>query len=119
VTVPVFVEWHLWDSNVMVRDSAIVGTIDHERALYGDPLMEAGFVATQDVSGFGDPAPFVRGYGRAPLTPAEAVRRRLYTLHLLLIMVIETVYRGHTEPSRYGWAKARLAEVMAGFGHRA
>ena len=37
------VEWDLWDSNVMVRDGAIVSIIDHERAFFGDPLIEAGF----------------------------------------------------------------------------
>ena len=45
VVEPRFVEWDLWDSNVMVRDGRIVTIIDHERALYGDPLMEAGFAA--------------------------------------------------------------------------
>ncbi|NLT53672.1 MAG: aminoglycoside phosphotransferase family protein [Actinomycetales bacterium] len=117
VVEPVFVEWDLWNSNVMVRDGALVSIIDHERALFGDPLMEAGFVATQ-LEAFGDPSGFVRGYGRAPSTPAERERRRLYNLHLLLIMVIETVYRGHTEPTQYDWSRARLGELMASFDSR-
>ncbi|MEV6493612.1 aminoglycoside phosphotransferase family protein [Actinoplanes sp. NPDC051633] len=37
VTEPRFVEWDLWDSNVMIRDGAIAAVIDHERAFYGDP----------------------------------------------------------------------------------
>ena len=40
VTDPAYVEWDLWDSNVMIRDGAIVSIIDHERAFYGDPLIE-------------------------------------------------------------------------------
>ena len=67
VTEPRYVEWDLWDSNVLVRDGAIVGIIDHERAFYGDPLIEAGFVATQ-LPAFGDPTAFMRGYGQGELT---------------------------------------------------
>ena len=32
VTEPRFVEWDLWDGNVMVRAGKIVGIVDHERA---------------------------------------------------------------------------------------
>jgi len=115
VTEPAFVEWDLWDGNVMVRDGAIVSIIDHERAFYGDPLIEAGFVPTQ-LPAFGDPAAFMRGYGRGELTETEHVRRRLYCLHLTLVMVIETVYRGHTDPWQYDWARGHLADVMAMLG---
>ena len=97
VTEPAFVEWDLWDGNVMVRSGKIVSILDHERAFYGDPLIEFGFIATQ-LPAFGDPAAFQRGYGSGPLTETEQVRRRLYCLHLTLIMVIETVYRGHASP---------------------
>ncbi|MFJ4715353.1 phosphotransferase family protein [Streptomyces sp. NPDC088785] len=115
VTEARLVEWDLWASNVMVRDGRIVCVIDHERAFYGDPLMEAGFTATQ-LAAFGDPAPFVRGYGHGALTDTERTRRRLYCLHLLLIMVIETVYRGHTDTGQYDWARLRLDEAMALLG---
>lgn len=117
VSEPVLVEWDLWESNVLVRDGAVVCIIDHERAFYGDPLMEAGFVATM-MDGFPDPAPFLHGYGRAPLTSTELARRRLYNLYLILIMAIETVFRGHTDPAQYDTAIARLAGIMAGFGRR-
>ncbi|WP_426592341.1 phosphotransferase family protein [Cellulomonas sp. McL0617] len=112
VTEPRFIEWDLWDSNVMIRDGQIVCIIDHERALYGDPLMEAGFVASQ-LPGFGDSTAFMRGYGWPELTANERVRRRLYCLHLVLIMVIETVYRGHTDAHQYDWARTQLDEIMA------
>ncbi|KQR08581.1 hypothetical protein [Cellulomonas sp. Leaf334] len=81
----------------MVRDGHIVTIIDHESALYGDPLMEAGFAGTY-LSDFGDPTAFMRGYGQEQLTPREQTRRGLYCLHLVVIMAIETVYRGHTTP---------------------
>ncbi|MGN6794187.1 MAG: phosphotransferase family protein [Streptosporangiaceae bacterium] len=117
VTEPAYVEWDLWDSNVMMRDGAIVSIIDHERAFYGDPLIEAGFAGTQ-LPAFGNPAAFMRGYGRSELTETEHIRRRLYCLHLVLIMVIETVYRGHADPSQYDWARGQLSDIMALFGHR-
>jgi hypothetical protein len=47
------------------------------------------------------------------------MRRRLYCLHLALIMVIETVYRGHTDTRQYDWARARLTEIMALLGRQA
>jgi aminoglycoside phosphotransferase (APT) family kinase protein len=117
VTEPRFVEWDLWDSNVMVRDGAVVSIIDHERAFYGDPLIEGGFMATE-LPAFGDPAAFMRGYGRGELTEAERSRRRLYCLYLTLIMVIETVYRGHTDTGQYDFARGQLTEAMALLGHR-
>jgi aminoglycoside phosphotransferase (APT) family kinase protein len=112
---PAYVEWDLWDGNVMIRDGVIVSIIDHERAFYGDPLLEAGFVGTQ-LPAFGDSAAFMRGYGRGQLTESEHVRRRLYSLHLTLIMVIETVYREHTDHRQYDWARGQLRDVMALFG---
>ena len=120
VRVPQLVEWDLWQSNVLVRDGAIVSIIDHERVFYGDPLMEAGFAAALlDNPVLADG--FARGYGRdgRDFTAAERSRRRLYDLYLILIMVIETVYRGHTDPAaQYDRARIRLDGVMAGFGHR-
>ena len=115
VTEPRFVEWDLCQGNVLVSGGAIVSIIDHERAFYGDPLIEAGFAATQ-LPGFGDSAAFMRGYGHGELTETERLRRRLYCLHLTLIMTIETVYRGHTDPAHYTWARGQLAEAMALFG---
>ncbi|MBO3741424.1 phosphotransferase family protein [Actinoplanes flavus] len=118
VTEPRLVEWDLWDSNVMIRDGKIIAIIDHERAFYGDPLMEAGFTAV-DLPAFGDPAAFMRGYGHDELTATQRRRRKLYTLYLILIMIIETDYRGHTDTTQYDWARERLHEVMALFGREA
>jgi aminoglycoside phosphotransferase (APT) family kinase protein len=115
VTEPTFVEWDLWDGNVMIRSGEIVGILDHERAFFGDPLIEAGFVGTQ-LPAFGDSVAFMRGYGRPELSETEQVRRRLYCLHLVLVMVIETVYRGHADPQQYRWARGQLTDVMALFG---
>ncbi|MFE9134512.1 phosphotransferase family protein [Streptomyces sp. NPDC007355] len=112
VTEPRFVEWDLWPGNCMVRDGRIVAILDHERAFYGDPLMEFGFAGSES-SAYGDSTAFVRGYGHRPFTPAERTRRRLYNLHLALIQIIETTYRGHTDSGQYDWACERLRETVA------
>jgi aminoglycoside phosphotransferase (APT) family kinase protein len=111
VTEPRFVEWDLYPNNVMIAGGRITGIIDHERAFYGDPLIEACFVGTESAA-FGDPAAYLRGYGKAALTPAERGRRRLYNLHLALILVVECTYRGFTG-DHLAWARGRLDEAMA------
>lgn len=116
VTQPRFVEWDLYPNNVMVSGGEIVCIIDHERAFWGDPLIEGGFCGNE-VPAIGEPDAFASGWGRGPLTETERTRRRLYGMHLLLIMTIETVYRGHTDSRQYDWATAELAELMARFGH--
>ncbi len=116
VTAPVFCEWDLWESNMIVRDGVLSGVIDHERAFWGDPIMEAGLVRWG-----ADPEskrPFLDGYGRGPLTDAEAARRRLYDLHLFLIMVIETVYRGHTTTDEIDMARPLLDAALEALGAR-
>ncbi|MEV0609909.1 aminoglycoside phosphotransferase family protein [Polymorphospora rubra] len=114
VTEPRLIEIDLWDSNTMVRDGKIVCIIDHERAFFGDPLMEAGFTGIDLPDGFGDPTAFIRGYGYGELTANERRRRWLYSIYLILTMIIETVYRGHTTTTQYDWARAQLRLLMAG-----
>lgn len=115
VSEPRLVEWDLWPSNVMVREGRIVAIIDHERAFFGDPLIEAGFTGL-DLAAFGNPTAFMRGYGHAELTSSERSRRRLYTLYLILIMIIETRYRGHQTAVQYDSARERLTAMMTQFG---
>jgi len=59
VVVPRFVHWDLWDANVFVDPDTldVLGLIDFERALWGDPLMEAQFLAKAD------DAAFIAAYG--------------------------------------------------------
>jgi hypothetical protein len=40
------------------------------------------------------------------------VRRRLYCLHLVVIMAIETVYRGHTTTAQYDLAREHIDLMM-------
>jgi len=111
VTVPRLVEVDLWTKNSMIRDGRIVAILDHERAVWGDPLMEAGLTGL-DLPVFGDPSDFMAGFGMTELTDAERTRRRLYSLYLALIMVVETKYRG-TERELYDFGRTQLDTLMA------
>jgi hypothetical protein len=61
----------------------------------------------------------MRGYGQSDLDEAERLRRRLYNLYLALVIVVETVYREHTDTEDYDFARVRLTETMALLGLRA
>ncbi|GAA1965470.1 phosphotransferase family protein [Agromyces allii] len=115
VTEPRLVELDLWTKNSMIRDGRIVAILDHERAVFGDPLMEAGLTGL-DLPEFDDPTDFMAGFGIAALTETERVRRRLYSLYLAVIMVVETKYRGHTDAGDYDFGRRSLDTVMAALG---
>jgi aminoglycoside phosphotransferase (APT) family kinase protein len=111
VTEAHFVAWDLWPSNAITSADRLVAIIDPERAMYADPLMEAGLLG-RDLPIFGDPVAFGRGYGRWSLTAPEEMRRRLYTLYLILIMIIEPSYRGTQDPNQVVWCRERLADLL-------
>ncbi|WP_395245142.1 phosphotransferase family protein [Agromyces sp. MMS24-K17] len=116
VTEPRFVELDLWTKNSMIRDGRIVAILDHERAVWGDPLMEAGLTGI-DLPDFGDPTPFATGFGIevAELTESERTRRRLYTLYLVVIMTVETGFR-KSDAWVYAWSRSLLDALMEQFG---
>jgi aminoglycoside phosphotransferase (APT) family kinase protein len=116
VVEPRLVEWDLYDDNVLVKNGSIVAIIDHERAFYGDPLMEGCLNALVLPAVFSDATAFLRGYGRDPLTETELTRRRLYTLHLMLVLVVKAAYREYTDTGRHEWPRRQLAHTMALFG---
>ncbi len=101
VTQPVFVHWDLWDGNVFVKDGKIVGLIDFERALWGDPLMEFYF---RDRSKANE---FHNGYG-SDLRSLAPVRALLYDIYLYLIMIIETKYRNYDNDWQINYATKEL-----------
>jgi aminoglycoside phosphotransferase (APT) family kinase protein len=104
VSVPRLVHWDAWDSNFFVKDNAIVGLIDFERALWADPLMEAQFRRRQ--------ADTMRGYGKGTFTVEEEQRCRLYTLHLGLVMRTECAYRNYDTDYVYDRSGVLLRESM-------
>ncbi len=117
VTVPRLVEVDLWAKNSMIKDGRIVAILDHERAIWGNPLMEAGLTGL-DIPFFGDPTDFMEGFGITELTENERTRRRLYSLALALVMLVETKYRG-TEEELYAFGREHLDTLMAALGAEA
>ncbi|MFB8118169.1 phosphotransferase family protein [Streptomyces sp. NPDC055962] len=115
VTEPRFVELDLWTKNSMIREGRIVAILDHERAVWADPLMEAGFTGI-DLPVFGDPSDFMSGYGQGALSPSQRTRRRLYSLYLAVIMIVETTYRGHQDMTTYDFGRTQLDLLMEQFG---
>lgn len=93
VKVPRLVLWDLWEGNIFVHEGRITGLIDHERALWGDPLMEHYF------GFFANSTSFLDGYGvqspSANLITRE--RRMLYDLYLALVLRIECAYRQYKD----------------------
>jgi aminoglycoside phosphotransferase (APT) family kinase protein len=109
VTTPRLVHWDLWDGNVFVDPQTlrVTGLIDFERALWGDPLIEAVF---GDLDG-GLPAR--EGYGEDLLgTPEGRMRRLLYNVYLHLIMVIECTYRRYPTQDQENWIRPILEREL-------
>ena len=109
VRVASLVHWDLWDTNVFVDPDTleVVGLIDFERALWGDPVMEAQFLARLDDTAFRI------AHGSAPeATPGERSRRVLYDLYLYLVMVIEAPYRRYPTDEIEMYARGRLASTL-------
>jgi fructosamine-3-kinase len=102
------VHWDAWDPNFFVRDGRITGLLDFERALWGDPLMEAQF---RPIFGrFG--ADILRGYGKTTFTPEEVRRSFLYMWHLGLVMITECAYRNYDTDDIYKNGRGILAHAM-------
>jgi aminoglycoside phosphotransferase (APT) family kinase protein len=99
---PTLVHWDLWDPNIFVLPDSgdVTGYIDFERALWGDPLIEANFREPR--------AAFMEAYGSCVMdAPGSPSRRLLYTLYLDIIMVIESRFRGFTAEHET-WARGLL-----------
>jgi hypothetical protein len=91
---PRLVDWDLWEGNVFITghdtsEPRITGIIDHERALWGDPLMEIMFMYPKRY-----PAVVERYKDLLDFTmPSVQVRRAFYNLYFLLIIYLETYSR--------------------------
>ncbi|MNP20435.1 Phosphotransferase enzyme family protein [compost metagenome] len=102
---PRLVHWDLWAGNVFVQEGRISGIIDFERAIWGDPLIEAYFRGRTMTEAFR------LGYGwEKPFTAAEETRRLLYDLYLHLVMYVERPFRQFASPDHEAWTRDRLLE---------
>lgn len=109
VTTPRLVHWDTWSPNFFVRANQITGIIDFERALWADPLMEAQFRQFGD----GGVTDSMRGYGKTTFTFVEEQRMHLYSLHLALVMFIESFYRHYDTDDILNFSRQYMAENMA------
>ena len=97
VTKPSLVHYDLWEGNVFIKDKRVVGIIDWERALFGDPLMEDRFRRhTRNDA-------FLRGYGQEKFTDSEMRRIYWYDILLYLTMMTEGQYREYEDDGQYRW----------------
>lgn len=104
VKVPCFVHWDLYDPNVFVENGEVVGVLDFERALWGDPLLEAHFRFYEEKTW--------EGYGKTELTPTETIRCKLYDAYLFLVMIIESFYRHYDTDWVYNFGWENLSKTL-------
>ena len=109
VTQPCLVHWDAWHLNFFVKDGAVSGILDFERALWADPLMEAQFRALFFGQGI---TPSLRGYGKTSFTHAEEQRNYLYVLHLALVMNIEHYYRNYDTDDVFNMSRQFISKAM-------
>jgi aminoglycoside phosphotransferase (APT) family kinase protein len=109
VTEAHFVHWDLWDPNVFIDPITleVVGLIDFERVLWGDPLMEAQFTGKRSHG------PILEAYGERLLDQPEAVTRRcLYDLYLYLVMTVECAFRNYPTNDIENFGRRMLSAVI-------
>lgn len=99
VKVPSLVHFDIWENNLIIKDGEIVGVLDWERALFGDPLMEERFRA------YCKNEDFYRGYGLTSPTPTEERRMWFYDLWIATTWMTETFLREYETDGQYHWAK--------------
>jgi Predicted aminoglycoside phosphotransferase len=115
---PRLVLWDLHDGNVIARADppTMVGFLDTDRALWGDPLMEFYFrklsFASQAWRSAYAEASLERG-GPVDADERASTRCALYELYLALVMVIESAYRGYGLVHR-AWTRAYCARAIGG-----
>lgn len=100
-----FIHWDSWDGNIFVEEGKLIGLIDWERAIWGDPLMEDRF-RTHTVN-----RDFLEGYGIKELSFSQQIRSMWYDLYLYLIMMFEGTYRHYPTDDQYRWAHSVFMPV--------
>ncbi|WP_258724789.1 phosphotransferase family protein [Cellulomonas sp. NS3] len=101
VTTPVLVHGDLWAGNLFVEPGTgeLVGVIDTERSLWGDPLYE--LVGADQMGARTAPPTLLAGYASAGGafaldTAAGRTRLQLYRLYLSLVLLVEIAPRAYT-----------------------
>lgn len=121
VTEPVLVHHDLWPGNLFVdhESGALLGVIDPERGLWGDPLLEV--IAADQEGSDTAPAGLMAGYAAeagAPLditSPGAVARMRLYRVMWSLTWIIEATPRDYEQEFAawyVGTARANLRAAL-------
>ena len=85
----------------------VLGLIDFERAMWGDPLIEAQLIHRGTDPGF------IAGYGSDLLAGSGAHERRLlYDLYLYVLMVTEVSFRHYPTDDIERFARKRLSATL-------
>lgn len=101
------VHWDAWNSNFFVENGEVVGILDFERALWAEPLMEAQYRQFG-----GEVTEAMRGYGITEFTAVEEQRKRLYDLHLALVMHVECFYRHYETDEIFNLSRGLIKSSM-------
>jgi aminoglycoside phosphotransferase (APT) family kinase protein len=118
VKIPRLVLWDLHDGNVMVKHDSLelVGFLDTDRAIWGDPLIEFYFRSLANSSAAWKDAyrKTCTASGGIHLldTPSANRRMALYDLYLALVMVVEVAYRGFG-PEHDAWVRGFCNQALA------
>ncbi|MFO7696554.1 MAG: phosphotransferase [Anaerolineae bacterium] len=119
VRVPTLLHRDLWYGNIFVDPESlhIVGIIDWERSISGDPLMEFVCALLEGVFASQGRLAFYTGYGRSgELAQTERVRVDLYSIYLILLLIVEGYYRGYRNPEQEKHMQEVLAGLVSGLG---
>lgn len=107
VTIPTLVHWDMWEGNIFVKDEAIAGIIDWERAMWGEPYMDDRFRHHNRKE------EFLQGFGVTQLSETELRRIYWYDVLLYLTMMTEVTYREYEDDGQYRWTKSLFEQVWS------
>lgn len=105
VKTPTLVHWDMWEGNIFIKDGAITGIIDWERAMWGETFMDEPFRHHKR-----NPQ-LLEGFGVGELSQEELGRIFWYDVLLYLTMMTEGFYREYEDDGLYRWSKSLLEEV--------
>ncbi len=111
VATPRLVHFDLWAGNILVKDGAITGIVDGERAFWGDPLADMASLAL--FLRIEDDVDFLTGYGELDRSGPAMRRLALYRCYLYLIMLAEGGPRGYSGPERDRFAHFTSSHLNA------
>lgn len=117
VQVPTLLHRDLWFGNIFVDPETydILGIIDWERSISGDPLMEFVCALLEGVFASDGRDAFYSGYGRpTALSETERIRVDLYSVYLILLLIVEGYYRGYRNPEQEQRLQSTLSVLVSG-----